>query len=824
VLKSWAVPKGSSLNPDDKRLAVAVEDHPYDYKDFEGIIPKGNYGAGAVIIWDEGTYEPLAPFDTKAEMEQDLWKQLKAGQIKIKLKGKKLKGEFVLVRIKDESQQNWLLIKHKDRYAKTSDITSQDKSVRSKKTIDDLSAKLPTSKKAVTKKTTVAKNVKRKPASKKTAQLKAISSEGKPAPFDLDNYSPMLATAGGTPFDDDDWLFEIKWDGYRALAGKKADEMLLQSRNNISFSEKFPLVYKALKDLKDDVIVDGEIVAVDKKGVPNFNALQNWKSNAAYTLNYFIFDLLWLNGKDLSKLPLKARQNLLTELLPQKHPVLKPSFVHEASGTEFFEAAKKMALEGIIAKKADSLYYPGKRTKDWLKIKVHNRQEVVICGYTKKEGSPRPFSALLLGVYEKGQLKYAGKVGTGFNNAEQKRLLKAFAPLQRKASPYNVAPDLTKNTRFSRGEKDIIFWLQAKLVCEINFTEISAEGIFRHPSYIALRIDKEAKAVNMEKTVNKTAKKTPSPFIKTSHTGSVIKKVNNIELELTNVDKVLWPKEGYTKADMLNHYDKMAKYILPYLKNRPQSLNRFPNGINKANFYQKDVTDKVPDWVEQYPYKAKGEKQQKNYMLCNNKASLLYMANLGAIEMNPWSSTIDKPENPTWCILDIDPDKTNTFEQVITTANTIYALLKDLRIKAYSKTSGSTGIHIYIPLQNQYTYEQSQLIAQWIAAQVNQELDFTSIERMTRKRKGKIYIDYLQNRPGATLAAPYSIRPKPGATVSMPLEWEELQPGLKMSDFTIENAYQRVKDMGDLFKPVLGKGVNLKRILGAIERWEQQNQ
>jgi len=296
-----------------------------------------------------------------------------------------------------------------------------------------------------------------------------------------------------------------------------------------------------------------------------------------------------------------------------------------------------------------------------------------------------------------------------------------------------------------------------------------------------------------------------------------VKKVNGHELKFSNLDKIFWPDDHVTKRDMLNYYYQVAPYILPYLKNRPQSLNRFPNGINGKSFYQKDVTGKVPDWVSTFPYRAEDDEQDKNYMLGNDDASLLYMANLGAVEMNPWSSTIHNRDNPDWCILDLDPDKRNTFDQVVETALVIKDLLDSLETVSYCKTSGSTGLHIYIPLEAKYSYDQSQLFARWIATEASEQLPaFTSIERMIRNRKGKLYIDFLQNRPGATLAAPYSLRPKPGATVSMPLHWEEVKKGLKMTDFTIKNALQRIKSEGDIFKPVLGKGINLEAILDKL--------
>ncbi|SEL08199.1 DNA ligase D [Parapedobacter koreensis] len=787
VLKSWAVPKGPSLNPADKRLAMEVEDHPYDYKDFEGIIPKGNYGAGTVMIWDEGTYEPIGQFKNKTAQENALLKQLKAGSMKFTLHGKKLNGEFALVRTKGMADNSWLLIKHKDQYAAIGDITTNDTSVKSGKTLEKI-AKTP-------------------------AAIVSMLRKAKKASFPT-SLSPMLATLVDVPFDDAGWEYEIKWDGYRALAFMNKGKVTLKSRKGNSFDERFYPVLDAVKAWGIQAVVDGEIVVVSEEGLSSFNRLQNWRNEADGDLFFYVFDLLWYQGKDLTVLPLKERKAILATLIPS-HNLIRSGYSIAAKGTEFFDAAHKLGLEGVIAKRSDSLYYPGERSKDWLKIKIQKRQEVIICGYTKNEGTSKPFSALLLGVYEHGTLRYAGKVGTGFKHSDQKEMLHLFKPLIRKESPFSSTPNYNKPIRFRPNPLHAAAtWLKPMLVCEIHFTEVTEDGVFRHPAFVAMREDKDAKEVVREKELPaaKVLKREGKDFLSPSGKTQV-KKVDGIELHFTNLDKVFWPEEGYTKRDMLNYYHQVAKYILPYLKNRPQSLNRFPNGIKGGSFYQKDVTGKVPEWVEKYPYKAEGDARKKHYMLCNTKAALLYMANLGAIEMNPWSSTVRKPDYPDWCILDLDPDKGNTFDQVVEVARTIHRLLDDLGVPAHCKTSGATGMHIYLPLGAKYTYEQSQTFAKWVAARANEELDFTSIERMTDKRKGRIYIDYLQNRPSATLAAPYSVRPKPGATVSMPLDWDEVKQGLSPKDFTIENAIDRLMAKGDIFKPVLGRGIDLKKLL-----------
>lgn len=839
VLKSWAVPKGPSLNPEDKRLAMEVEDHPYDYKDFEGIIPKGNYGAGSVIIWDEGTYEPLEPFKDKKSAERDLYKQWKSGSIKVRLKGKKLKGEFALVKMKGQQENAWLLIKHKDKYASETDVTTKDKSVVSKKTLAQIekAAEKDVSKKAVVKSAKKASVSKKAAVKKKATTTKKIST-GSTVNNEIEKLlssapkgafpkfiKPMLATLVDEPFDDDSWEFEVKWDGYRALTFKDSKKTELLSRNQKSFADKFYPVMEAMEAWDDEFVVDGEVVALDKDGIPSFNILQNWKSEEQGDLQYYIFDLLWYQGKNLMGLPLTERKAILEAIIPKNHPVIKLSDSLNVAGTTLFKQVSKMGLEGIMAKRSSSTYIPGDRSKDWLKIKAQKRQEVVIGGYTKNEGSSKAFSSLLLGVFEGKDFKYVGKAGTGFKEKEQKELLELFKPLIRKTSAFKEKPDVEKPSRFRPNPpKAEVVWLKPEIVCEIHFTEITESGVFRHPAFIALRDDKRASSVKAERELAteeivedesaapKRTKRTAKKSV-VQHKDKQAVKVGGVELIFSNQDKVLWPDDGFTKGDLIEYYSEISKYILPHLKDRPMSLHRFPNGIDKQSFYQKDMTDKVPDWIELYPYQSEDDKEQKNYMLCQNKAALLYMANLGAIDVNPWNSTIKNPENPTWCALDLDPDKGNTFDQVIEVAQAIHEYLESIKVPSYCKTSGSTGIHIYIPLANKYTYDQSQMFAKIIASGVNQLFDYTSIERMTGKRKGKIYIDYLQNRPGATLAAPYSVRPKPGATVSMPLHWEEVKKGLKLKDFTIENALERVKAEGDIFKPVLGKGINLKSVL-----------
>ncbi|TXJ29277.1 MAG: DNA ligase D [Chitinophagaceae bacterium] len=864
VLKSWAVPKGPSTDPSVKRLAMMVEDHPYDYRNFEGIIPKGQYGGGTVIVWDEGVYEPAeGKFSDKRSQEKNLLSQLRKGKILFILKGKKLKGEYALVKSSYQGENSWLLMKVKDKYARITDITKKARSVISGKTIAEMEKKPDKvySQKDVSPRATA--SPKKKTARKKASVKRKKPTAGKRSPFP--SYTtPMLATLVDKPFDEPGWTYEIKWDGYRALAFMNGKKTSLISRNNKSFSERFYPVFEAIKQWGLHAVVDGEIVVINDKGVADFGSLQNWRSEADGSLFYYVFDILWLNGYDLTGLPLQERREILKSNLPKEEGIIRMSESFDTSAEDLLKAAGKMGIEGIMAKKAESLYTPGIRTREWLKIKTNLRHEVVIGGYTRNEGTSKAFSSLLVGVFENGKLQYTGKIGTGFNQEQQQKMIRLFKPLVTKKSPFNTEPDVNKPSRFRPDPPHAkAIWLKPKLVCEVSYREVTSDGVMRHPSFEGMRDDKKATDVIRETPIdandakrksksandakgkserkgrkapatnnansatkrvnkNKLMAKTGSGERKTllnPKDKSQVREVSGHELQFTNLSKIYWPKEKITKRDLINYYYQAAPYILPYLKGRPQSLNRFPNGINGQSFYQKDVTGKIPDWIDTFPYRSQDEDKDKNFMVCNDEATLLYMANLGCIEINPWSSTVKKPDNPDWCIIDLDPGKRTEFEQVIEAAQVTGELLEKAGIPCYAKTSGSTGIHIYIPLGAAYSYDQSKEFARLIVTLVHQQIpEFTSLERSVSGRKGKMYLDFLQNRPQATLAAPYSVRPKPGATVSMPLRWDEVKKGLKMQDFTIQNTIGLLKKRGNLFKPVLGKGINMVKAIEKLEK------
>ncbi|GAB3422578.1 DNA ligase D [Niabella aquatica] len=855
VLKSWAVPKGPSLDPGIKRLAMMVEDHPFDYRNFEGIIPVGQYGGGTVMVWDEGTYEPaeIKEKDRKAQ-EKSLLHQLYSGKLKFTLHGKKLKGMFALVKAAARGENGWLLMKLDDKYAGKEDITLKDKSVRSKKTIEQIAHSATniysSSAKKKGRSTGAVKTAKKaatipEPVKKIKKKIAPIADSTKPAGSRLKrlldkateqafytSVKPMLATLVDKPFDDEGWLYEIKWDGYRAVSFMNNNKIELKSRNDKSFNDKYYPVHEALKDWPVDAIVDGEIVVVKENGHADFASLQNWRSEADGTLLYYLFDILWYNGYNVTHLPLTNRKAILKELLPADS-IIKASDDFETSGIEFLEAARKMGLEGIMAKRKDSKYLTGGRSREWLKIKANKRQEVVIGGYTNNVDSSKPFSSLLVGVFEKGKFIYTGKIGTGFNIQQQKGMLKQFQPLITQKPAFSEEPDVNKPSRFRPNPpKAEATWLKPQLICEVSYAEMTTDGVMRHPSFEGMRNDKKAKEVVLEKEIAtekvlesqsseaivQPVKKGDRKTLLNPKDKTQVRKVGGHELRFTNLDKIFWPKEKYTKRDLINYYYQVASYILPYLKDRPQSMNRFPDGITGEGFYFKDVTGKAPDWVHTFLYHSDADNKDRNYLVGYDEATLLYMANLGCIEMNPWSSTIKKPDYPTFCIIDLDPGGKTSFEQVIEAAQVTRQVLEDMGVVSYPKTSGSTGMHIYIPLGNKYTYEQSKELARVIVMLVHQQIPkYTSIKRTVKARKGLMYLDFLQNRPHATIAAPYSVRPKPGATVSMPLHWDEVKKGLKMADFTMRNAVERIKAEGDLFKPVLGKGIDLKKVIQAIE-------
>lgn len=625
-----------------------------------------------------------------------------------------------------------------------------------------------------------------------------------------ENILPMLTTLVDEPFSDGKWQFELKLDGYRTIAYLQSGKVDLRSRKNNSFNRKFAEISEALSKWNINAVIDGEVVVLNEEGRPDFSSIQLWETKKKGQLVFYVFDLLWLDGINIMDEPLYLRREALKQVMPESGIVRFSDHIDDI-GSEFFEIAKKNNLEGIIAKRKDSAYVPDFRTKTWLKIKVEERHEAVICGYTRKRDTDRLFSSLMLGLYENGQLKFIGQAGTGFTEIMQEELMKKMKPLITKKLPFDKKPVIYGS--------DVV-WLKPLLVCEVKYTELTNEGLMRHASFQGLREDKAAFELNNEpqldtNVVIEEVKEEQIQTINLKNEEQIIT-IDGHDLKLTNLKKIYWPKEKITKGEMLKYYHNIAPYILPYMKDRPQSLNRFPNGVNGENFYHKNMGGKVDKWLKTFKRFSESTGEPKDFLICTDTASLIYMANLGCIEMNPWHSRVQSPLYPDWSVVDLDPGDIS-FEKVIETAQVVKQVLDSLQIPSYPKTSGSTGIHIYIPLGAKYNYEQSKQLAELIATLVHDELpSFTSLIRNPRKRTDKIYIDYLQNRPIQTICAPYSIRPKPGATVSAPLHWDEVKKGLKISDFTMKNIFERVKSEGDLFEGVLNKGIDLNKILKGL--------
>ncbi|MDQ3683123.1 MAG: DNA ligase D, partial [Bacteroidota bacterium] len=534
--------------------------------------------------------------------------------------------------------------------------------------------------------------------SKKTAASKPLATavdlikKGRKSKFPED-IKPMLATLVDKPFDDEGWLYEVKWDGYRTIGYINKNGVEIRSRNNKSFNEKFYPVYEALKKWPVNAVVDGEIMVLNDQGVPDFSDLQNWRSEADGNLIFYLFDILWLDGFDLMDLPLSERREILRSVAPNTDTI-KLSENFDEKGSVFFALADKMGLEGIMAKKANSFYTPDLRTKEWLKIKTEKRQEAIIGGYTRNEGSTKQFSALLLGLFENGVFNHIGVVGTGFTDKLQRTLLKKLKPLIITECPFSTIPEYNKPSRFRPNPpKAEVTWVKPEVVCKISYREMTKDGAIRHPSFKGLREDKNANEVVREKPVifqQTSSEEIEKDYrIKYENENVLVQKklistpgkkerktllnpkdemqvraVNGHDLKFTNLSKIYWPKEKVTKRDMLNYYYQVAPYMLPYYKDKPQTLNRFPHGIVGETFYQKDVKGKAPEWIKTFPYHSDADNRDKEFLVITNEASLLYVASLGCIEINPWSSTILKPDNPDWCIIDLDPDK-NSFEQVI---------------------------------------------------------------------------------------------------------------------------------------------------------------
>jgi bifunctional non-homologous end joining protein LigD len=648
----------------------------------------------------------------------------------------------------------------------------------------------------------------------------------------------MLATLGAEPFDDVDWIYEPKYDGYRVLAlcdGRGGVQ--LYSRNLLSFDQVYDSVRGELQSIKHPCLLDGEVVIEDKNGRSDFQLLQQFQKSRKGILRYYVFDLLHLDGNDVTALPLLQRKELLELLLnKEKFKNILYSAHITNDGIKYYKQAIKKGWEGIMAKRADSIYQVDRRSRDWVKLKISLEEEAVIGGITAPKGTRENFGSLLLGAYDDdGDLIYTGNCGTGFDTQTLKELYAKFKPLFTDQSPFVNKVKLPNTVQ----------WLKPKLVCQVKFTEWTDENSMRHPVYMGLRVDKKPAEVKREKPADmikenaiearkKSIAKKPAPVYKNKVAAKTIGqnveltlkaevksgevKVGKVILKLTNPQKLYWPDDKITKGDLVNYYSEIAPTILPYLKDRPQSMHRFPNGINGPSFYQKDLDiETVPTWLHTEKVYSDSNQAEIDYLICNDRETLMYMANLGCIEIHPWNSKYTSLENPDWLVIDLDPDDI-AFTEVVKCAQATKKVFDKLGMDAYCKTSGATGLHIFAPLAAKYEYGVVRNFAQLVARQIHHMLpETTSLERQPKNRSGKIYIDFLQNSKGQTLAAPYSLRPRPGATVSTPLEWSEVNARLDPKNFTIKNTMKRLDKKDDLWKAVIGKGNDLKKAFRIIE-------
>jgi bifunctional non-homologous end joining protein LigD len=628
----------------------------------------------------------------------------------------------------------------------------------------------------------------------------------------------MLATLADAPFDRAGWLFEVKWDGYRVIGEVRGGQPRLYSRTGLDFAKRFPPVVHGLRTLGHDAVLDGEVVALDAQGRPRFQLLQNYQRTGRGTLAYYVFDLLYLDGHDLRGLPLARRKALLAAILGDT-AVVRVSEHVEGDGVALFRAATEQGLEGVIAKDASSPYREGARSGEWLKIKAQLRQEAVIGGFTAPRGSRTALGALVLGVYEGEDLVYIGHTGGGFDADSLETVRSRLDPLVQADCPFRECPRTNAPAR----------WVRPNLVCEVRFSEWTDDGRMRQPIFLGLREDKPAREVRRETPqpaadLVKNSKAVWLPRRKSRHPSPprAAQKPDAVngraKAPLTNLNKVYWPTEGYTKGDLVAYYREVAPVLLPYLVDRPQSLHRYPDGIAGKSFFQKDAGDRLPAGIATASVSSQSNGGLTRYLLCQDEGTLLYLVNLGCIEINPWNSRVGSLDRPDYVVIDLDPQGV-PFRRVVEAAKVVRRALDAAGANCVCKTSGKRGLHVFVPLAARYDYDQALQLARIIAELAREELPATtSVVRSPRLRQGKVYLDFLQNRWGQTVAAPYSVRPVPGAAVSTPLKWSEVRAGLDPAQFTMRTTRRRLDRLGDLWAPVLGSGIDLEECLERLRR------
>jgi len=802
VLVSWAVPKGPTLDPGERRLAMRTEDHPIEYLPFEGVIPAGEYGGGDVIVWDWGTWEPEPETPDPA-------KALRKGEIKFVIHGARIGGRYTIVRTdRDEGRERWLLLKKRDEFAADGwDAEDHPASVKTGRTNDEV-------------RDGVAPRFEADPPTA-PGEVDLSSAVATPMP---DFIPPMKATLATGPFTDPDWLFEIKWDGYRVEAVVRDGRAKLWTRRRQDASVYFPDLAAATGWIEaDEAIVDGEVVALDEQGRPRFSLLQDHtgirtgrapggkRHGKPATIVYEAFDLLHLDGRSLLDVPLEDRKRLLHSRL-RPHPMVRYAGHVETDGVAFFEAARQQEVEGIVAKLRRSPYEPDRRSKAWLKLKVRLEQEVVVVGWLPGQGSAVELGSLILGVRGGDRWVHAGQVGSGFTARTRRELRQQLEELERSDSPLDPAPRL-KGAR----------WVEPRLVIRVEFAEWTADGLLRQAAYKGPEPGKDAKDVHRERPVETDKATAQAERAQTSRVQSqaqdeiaaleALEKegtwtVGGREIRLTNLDKVLFTaREGgqpVTKRDLLRYHVQVAPTLIPYLRDHGLTVQRYPNGIEQKGFWQKDLPGHAADWVKRWTYHHQSE-GPKDYAVVDSAATMAWLAQEAAVELHPWTSPLDAPDRPSYALIDIDPGPDTTWEEILTIARLYRTALEHLGVRGHPKVTGKRGIQVWIGIAQGPTFDDTRDWIEELSRAVGASVpDLVSWEWAKRARKGKARLDFTQNAVNKTLVAPYSARPAPGAPVSMPIAWDELDdPELRPDRWTIREVMDRLADGGDRFEGLL---------------------
>lgn len=804
-LLSWAVPKGPSLDPSVKRLAMHVEDHPVAYGSFEGIIPQGEYGGGTVMLWDRGTWTP----------EGDAEQGYRDGKLHFTLHGEKLKGEWVLVRPSPRGgapveKQAWLLFKVRDKYARAggSDILEQKPlSVLSGRDMEKIAASpqrvwksKPATAPAAKKKASTAKSAAAKSTTKARrkpkAKLKLDLADAPPGAMPR-KVTPQLATLVKDAPTGDQWLSEIKFDGYRMIARLQDHQIKFYSRNQLDWTARLPHLVEALEKLGlRQAVLDGEVVALEANGASSFQALQNaFREKRSDQLVYYLFDVLHLDGKNVGKLPLLKRKQLLEQIVGGQSGPLRYSEHVVGGAPALFREACKLRLEGIICKRSDRPYHPG-RSADWLKVKCGHREEFVIGGFTPPAGSRQGFGALLLGYHDaQGKLIYAGRVGTGFSDDLLVELSARLKGGEQKDSPF---ANLRGKTGVARG----VHWVKPRLVAQVEFGEWTRDGHLRHPAFLGLRQDKVAQEVTLErpaplsaveplvartKTTTKTKTKTAAAPLNTQDTIAKLPPGTR----LTHPDKVLYPDIGLTKADLAAYYAQIADWILPQLADRPLVLVRCPDGQAGESFYQKHAGVGTPDALRRIPIVEK--RKTFDYVAVDDLPGLLSLVQISTLEIHVWGSRADKLEMPDRLVFDLDPDSSVSWSRVVESAQQLRSFFESLDLTSFVKTTGGKGLHVVLPIDRRLDWDAAKEFCRSVADAVVQADPERYTANMSKAaRPGKIFIDYLRNARGATSVAAYSTRARPGAPVSTPVSWRELPKLESPNHFNVQNIVARL--------------------------------